>query len=106
MNPLEEIQNQLSEDEEFIPKARYSKNYFDPSKAHSPIQLMLGEREKDYFWDTKTVIKDRVAYYILSHKVLTHHGESTLIGILQWSKEKKLHIKQVLKVLRNKINSK
>lgn len=75
------------------------KEYFDINKTHTPIQLMLAEHEKHFNWTTKTAMKDRTAYYALAHKCLKEKGESKLKSVLNWGREKRVHIKALLTVL-------
>lgn len=97
--PLQTLMDIYEEEfEQPIPRARIPQR-FSLEKTHTPTQLMLAEREKDYFWDTETTTKDRNAYYALAHKVLAKQGESKLVGILNWGREKRCHIRQLLKVL-------
>ena len=95
-----DIQQQIEEESAGLPRPRKEvKEYFSLEKTHTPIQLMLAEHEKYFSWTNKTLIKDRIAYYALAHKVLKEKGESSLKGILDWCKIKKVHIRAVIKVL-------
>ena|SRR3990167_8915012 len=81
------------------PRKQNTREYFSLEKTYTPIQLMLAEHEKFFSWTNSNVMKDRTAYYALAHKVLKEKGESSLKGILDWCKAKRVHIRAVIKIL-------
>lgn len=86
------------------PKRRVERpRHFDITKAHTPLQLRLAELEPYFNWTTKDLPKDRPRYYSLSTQLLKARGESKLMGILQWGKEHRVHIRAIFKVMQREL---
>lgn len=69
-------------------------------KARNYLQFLVAGYEPSLKWDNKTLFKDREALYALANKVT----ESKLKSILDWSKERQVHVRVVLKLLNTTIN--
>ncbi len=104
MDSLQEIQDNLVYDDEELPKVRYEKKlHFDLNKTHSYIDLVIADSEPFFMWDNSTYFGDRDALFSLAKATLNKKGESKMKGILDWCKDKRVHIKVALSLFRKEL---
>lgn len=95
------IFDSLEESESLIPRQRKlePEKHYSLDKTHSYQQELIANTEPFLKWDNNTYFNDRKRLYALGMAVLSKKGESSLVSILRWCKDRRVHVRACLKVL-------
>lgn len=99
------IFNNYEEEEDLVPRQRKPepKKHYSLEKTHSYQQELIANTEPFLKWDNNTYFNDRKRLYALGIAVLNKKGESSLVSVLRWCKDRRVHVRACLKVLTNSL---